>query len=647
METIYKDKPTCAFVKQVKGKKLIVILPTGKEEILDMDEIIHVGIQKSSADIQDLVEKNKLRDQIKQIFNLHELWDILEEKEYDTILVLELYLGRKPTDDEVAGFYRKIIETNNFFKIINNDKIIKLSEKEVNEILERQRKEKEKIQKEQEKIKNQQELIKTITKLINLQDIEEQEKIWIEKLKNYVVSSEKDELVEETLKIKKIDNHPKIFDLLVKNNFVDPDYFYELYRLKFPEFTEKDLQESAEIFKKEINLEQSVDLTHLNTFTIDSEETKDFDDAISVEVTDRKTILYVHISNVSLFIKPGSNLFEKALCRMQTLYLPDNVIPMLPTELSEEKFSLKKGELRNTLTFKFEISINDLSIINFEPIISLIKVKNRFTYSEIDKEIESGEKFWNTLYKIMSEHKNYRLQRGALIIFLPEIIVRVINGELKIKKIEMTKARDFVSEAMILTNYYSAQFMEKNNIPALYRTQRDPQKIIPINNIVDMLNQLKYIHKVEFSTIPKPHSGLGLKCYLTLTSPIRRFIDLLNQYQLLSFLTGIPTLTENDILKMLPEIESNIQRAQYLQTRRNRYFLLKFLSNYKERTKGIILEKDKNGAKVYLPEFNIIGKLKGNYSETKTNQEIKVTIKKCNPYTEEIDLELYQEGELW
>ncbi|MCS6955196.1 MAG: ribonuclease catalytic domain-containing protein, partial [Candidatus Calescibacterium sp.] len=513
-EIIHKGKPLCAYIKEVKGKRIHVVLPTLKEELINHNDIIYIDPNKNNDSIEKIEERNKLRNKLKEIFNLQEIWEILGDEgksgqttKYDIKLIAELYLAKKPSDDEIAALYRKIIETNNFFKIVESDKIERLTSKEVNEILSKQKK-------QQEKIEKQKELSQTLNKLIKSEKIQEQDQKWVEKLKDILISKINDNLIEDTLKEKGLEEPSKLFQILVKNNLIDPDYFYEFHRLKFPPFSEEELIESLEIAQRQISIPSSVDLTHLDTFTIDSEDTRDFDDAISVEFRENKIILYVHISNVSYYIHPESSLFKKALKRIQTLYLPDQIIPMLPPSLSEEKFSLRKDEVKDSVTFRFEISKNNLDIITFEPMISTIKVKHRFTYEYIDKLIDQNDEFWVWLYNLMMNYKNFRLQNGAISVKLPEVVIKVSeNGELKINRIDITPARDLVSEAMILTNYYTAKFMNENKIPIIYRSQKEPNKIIPINNIVDMLNQLKYFNKIEFSMIPKFHSGLGLDLY--------------------------------------------------------------------------------------------------------------------------------------
>lgn len=627
VEIIHKNKPTCALVKETKNKKITVILPSLQEKIINQNEIIYIDSQKTT-NIQKIKEKNEIRNNLKDQFNLEEIWQILDEKEYNAIIITELYLNKKPSDDDVASLLRKIIETQNYFQITSTNTIKKLSLQKVNEIF-------DKLKKQQENTKKEQELQETINKLLNQSNISDN--YWINQIKNYVIydQCQNKNIIQSVLQKNNLTEIPKLFEILVKNKIVEEDLFYDYYRLHFPSYSEKEIQQ-AQNLKYELNHPNIKDLTTLETFTIDSEDTTDFDDAISIQQTNQEIIIYIHISNTAFFI--NEHLFEGALKRNQTLYLPDQIIHMLPPILAEQKFSLKKQELKYTTTFKFTIDNNTLEIKDFQPLLSIIKVKNNLTYQKIDNELNNKNPLWNQLYQILLHHKNKRLQNGAYNIILPEVTIKIINGELIPKKIEMTKSRDLISEAMIMTNNYCAKFLHENKIPIIYRTQKEPNKIIPINNIADSIIQLKYFNKVELSLQPRYHSGLGITHYTTITSPIRRFLDLLNQKQLISILLDQKYLSENEILSLLPEIESSLQRAQYLQNRRNKYFLLKYLQNFKQKTQAIVIETDKNKSKLYLPEFNIIGIIK-NKNNLKIYDTIEVKVKYCNPYLEYLELE--------
>ncbi|MFN3478084.1 MAG: ribonuclease catalytic domain-containing protein, partial [bacterium] len=504
-EIFYKNKIICCYIKELKDKKAKVLLPNNKEEIINTNQIIYIDQASTNTPnvTQELQIKNNLRENLKNDFSLsiENIWESTSDLEIDIIeasLLLELFLNRKPSDDEIASFLRKIIETQNYFQFITTNTIKYLKPYEVEKIKEKR----EKILLKTQKIQNLKKIIEQLIKKAEQIATKESKmnpenyKYWIENLKNYVLFDKSPEknIIEEVLKEKNIHNIPQLFEILVKNNIVEEDYFYELSRLGFPEeFSQEEYQETYEIANlqldyKDVFKDLFEDLTYLDSFTVDAEYTKDFDDAISFEKYNDKIFLYVHISNVASFVKPDSLLFKNSLKKMQTLYLPDKIIPMLPTILSEEKFSLKQNQIKDCVTFKFEMD-SFYNLTDFKIFLSKIHVKSRLTYEEVNQKILEGDSFWNELYFLLSNFKNMRLQNGAVQVILPEVLVKVSeDGKITVKKMEFTKAHELVSEAMILANYYCAKFLSQNQISAIYRTQSEPYKIIPINNIIDSLN---------------------------------------------------------------------------------------------------------------------------------------------------------------
>jgi exoribonuclease-2 len=126
------------------------------------------------------------------------------------------------------------------------------------------------------------------------------------------------------------------------------------------------------------------------------------------------------------------------------------------------------------------------------------------------------------------------------------------------------------------------------------------------------------------------------------TSPIRRFLDLLIQHQLKCFLTGTQPLSKEILSKILPELSANLQRAGYLQSKRVKYFLLKYLQKYEKDSvlKGIVLEIQTKKAKIYLEDFNITAEAFNIPSGLKPGEEVQVKLDKVNPYLEILRVKL-------
>jgi exoribonuclease-2 len=649
-EIFYKEKIITIYIKDIKEKRLHLVLPSGKEELINFSSL--VCFEEKPTPLNDLnqiialvKEKNEKREEIKNRFNLEEIWKILIEEVEDIHVkdAAELLLGRIPTEDEIAGFVRKALEDRTYFRLKRPNLLQIISKEEVERLILQRKKELEKLK----KLSEGEEFIKAL-QLKNIESFpQEIIDFWISALKEYVLweaQTPSGRLAYEVLKRLNITEPYKVFNLLVEAKIFNEDENLEILRTHYPtSFSEKELKEAELIAKTEIPKEEREDLTHLYTVTVDAEDTQDFDDALSFEEKEDKYILYIHIAEVADFLKPGSALWEGALERACTLYLPDGIYPMLPFSLSHEKFSLKKGELKGSLTFKISLD-KSYNILSFDPFLSLIKVKERLTYEKVD-ELLTKDPFWQKIYEIFIHFKKKREEKEFYAVFLPEVQVRVRpDGKIVVKKVEMTPSRHLIAEAMILVNTLAAEFLYQNQIPAIYRSQPKPLEIIENReeNLYLKLLQLKYLAKSELRLSPAYHFGLGLEYYTTLTSPIRRFLDLLIQYQLKTFLLKKSPLPEEVIIKLLPELSENLQRAAQIQNKRIKYFLLKYLKIYMQDKplKGLVLEVQNKKAKVYLVDYNITGEIIGFKGILNPGDEIMVKIEKVNPHLEILRLKI-------
>ena len=307
------------------------------------------------------------------------------------------------------------------------------------------------------------------------------------------------------------------------------------------EFSRDAINQTKEVSEKHCDYSSRRDLTGLFALSIDSAHTRDYDDALSVEVDDDSIKFWMHITDCGI-IEPDSPLDKEAYERIATLYLPDRRIPMLPATLSEDCLSLKAKVERDALThyFKFDKSGE---IIDFELFPSVITVDRNLSYetanslmSDVEAihelplqqtEIPLGVKL-NELYNMRNMLLDKRIQRGARPFWRREIRIRVDqNKEVELVEIDRNdRAMQIIEEFSILTNALVAKFCRENKIPALYRFS-SPSGII-------------------LSFEPTFHSGLGLDAYVQATSPIRRYTDMLMQRQISSwFKTKKPLYLED------------------------------------------------------------------------------------------------------
>lgn len=320
-------------------------------------------------------------------------------------------------------------------------------------------------------------------------------------------------------------------------------------------------------------LKHRVDLRDDIIITIDGENTKDFDDAVSIKKTvDGCYLLGVHIADVAQYVKEGCPLDREALKRGTSIYLVDRVIPMLPEKLSNGLCSLNPRKNRYALSCTMKINSNG-DVMDSKIYESVIKTAERMTYSDVEKLIEKTDKDLNNRYQhILSSIDLFyelslilakkRHQRGSIDFDFPEATV-ILNEDGKPVDVVIkapTKATRLIEEFMIVCNETISEFFFKKNIPFLYRIHEKPstekaeqfmefmniinhpitEKDLTPKNLQMILEQskdkpefeqinyimLRSLAKAKYSNEAKGHFGLANSYYSHFTSPIRRYPDL-------------------------------------------------------------------------------------------------------------------------
>ncbi len=317
-----------------------------------------------------------------------------------------------------------------------------------------------------------------------------------------------------------------------------------------------------------------LDLRGITTFTIDGEDAKDFDDAISLERTGRgKTAslrVGIHIADVSYYVKENSALDKEARERATSVYLPGRVLPMLPEALSNGLCSLVEGKPRLTLSVLVDITqTGEVKKILFKE--TVIQSDARLTYEQVqdfsdNAELPKGKKKLakdlTTLIELTQTIRKERLGSGALDFDFSEAKVDVDEeGEMHLTPIRSNVARQLIEELMLLANRLVAAELDKKKIPALFRVHEDPseekmqalqralgklgytlegenpktlelQAVLkqvagkPEANLVSTL-MLRSLKQARYSAENLGHFGLAFDHYLHFTSPIRRYPDLI------------------------------------------------------------------------------------------------------------------------
>jgi ribonuclease R len=321
--------------------------------------------------------------------------------------------------------------------------------------------------------------------------------------------------------------------------------------------------------------EDRVDLRGIPTFTIDGENARDFDDAVSIErKEDGGAKLYVSISDVSHYAKEGTSLDEEAYLRGTSVYFPDRAVPMLPPELSNEICCLHPKVDRLTLTVELSYDANgETRSVQFYP--SVIQSNERLTYTWVKKMLVDGDselkgRFGHLLPSLelmadlSQELRRRRTERGALDFDLPEpeVILNLQGETEEIIRAEKNLAHQIIEEFMIAANEAVARFMEEKGLPFIYRVHEPPKKEA-VDEFRRFISHLGYRMRKDTDHSPgelqrvlseakgKPeervineillrsmkwarysaenlrHFGLASNAYTHFTSPIRRYPDLI------------------------------------------------------------------------------------------------------------------------
>jgi ribonuclease R len=360
-----------------------------------------------------------------------------------------------------------------------------------------------------------------------------------------------------------------------------------------------------------VRLPKRTDLRSLTTVTIDGEQAKDFDDAVSVSLTEHGYRLWVHIADVGHYVPWGSAIDLEARKRGTSVYFPDRVVPMLPKELSEELCSLKPNVDRLAFTVEMDFDGKGLRTgQKFYP--SLIKSDERMTYTSvrkilIERDPAERERYHHLLkdFDLMGELcgliRTVRLGRGSLDFDLPEpeIVLDLQGNPETILRAERNFAHMIIEEFMISANESVAEHLERLDVPNLYRIHEepDPMKLEDLMKVVRPIRRLgaktmkpkdfsglltaikgtaeeeiinyivlRSLKQARYSPINVGHFGLASEAYSHFTSPIRRYPDLIVHRILRELLSRkfLSDKRKQELQTMLPDIAFTSSRMERL-----------------------------------------------------------------------------------
>lgn len=331
-----------------------------------------------------------------------------------------------------------------------------------------------------------------------------------------------------------------------------------------------------------------LDLTHLKVYTIDDESTREIDDGLSLEILpDGQQRLWIHIADPTRWLTPGDDLDLEARRRVTTLYLPTGMISMFPSELATGPMSLNQGEVCCALSFGVILDetggVQDFSIHT-----SLIKATYRLTYDDVDEMLQWGvqaESELETIARWAKRREQWRQSQGAISIHMPESSIKVNgDGDVNVYVLEDSISRQLVAEMMILAGEVAARYGQKHGLPVPFRAQPQPE-LPPEGELLQLpagpvrsCAIRRCMPRSELSITPARHASLGLDTYTQVTSPIRRYSDLLTHFQIKAHLRGADLpFSPDEVKDLMLTIASTVQEANLVERQTNRYWSLEFL----------------------------------------------------------------------
>lgn len=635
-------------VHNISGSVLEIINEEGKSLEIELDKIEYCSkiISDSSANKSEiklyLRELRRDLEEKKQGLDLETIWECLYDPQTQKGLglneILDLY--KSADSDSLADllFVWAVQRDDTYF--LKQDGLVYTNTPDNIQELIRKKEETEKRKLER---KEALEWLKDINQGTVTPDKDSMQKYstYLELIKGYAVYAGGYERIKEAKPLSiEIGLQDEIYALkfLIKAGLWDEtqDPIFKRYGIKTT-YPQKVQNEAEQLISKDMTYDRMLDITKLELISIDDETTKDIDDAISIEIMGENTRLGIHIANVAAVVENRSNLDKEALKRAETIYLSEGNVSMFPPELVEQLLSLNQKKVRKALSL-FVTFDEQNHMTHYEFIQSKINVKRNISYSEANDEyLKTAE--GKKLLDITTALRDERISRGAVILQLPTLKIKLDGDHVQsVSKYSMTtKSHNVIAECMILLNNLAGRYFAENKIPAIFRSQ--------IENTSEEINSLdwdselfpvqviKYLRPTKISTEAETHRFLGIDAYVQISSPIRRYLDLVLQRQLVSCLEGTgPVYGYGALEKLYSQTEMGVKEKRLIEKSRERYWLLKYLSdNQIKELNGIVSVVRDRRINVYIPDYLLdLTLTPTNQSQLEVGSKVRVKITKID-----------------
>lgn len=583
IEFLDSDQLRVAYVRKQEHDKLHLVDPRGRNLSVTGDRVVIVHRPVAESEFPALARQISEKVAARQSeVDVELLWQSLggKQREIEAPELAEMFFAEN-SPEAASAVFRALSEDTLFFRRKGTQFLPKTEEQVSTELTRRQR------QREHETFREH--VSAVIVQLVKKKaEITPEMEPIVDRIQNWLKYQTGDDvgaILEEVAGVAKA--RDAAYDILLRAGRVDPSLDRFLVMAGIDAYFPQPLVEAAQQLSPYIHQPARLDYHNIPAFTIDDEDTREVDDALTIERSGNEIIVGIHIADVSAFVSKGDLLDAEASRRSSTIYLPASTVRMFPERLSTDLVSLTEGEPRPAFTVevRFDEQGNRLA---YRIAQSTIRVAKRLSYDEADASIETGEPSLQTLHALARQLQDARAGRGAITFRRPELKVRVHGDEIEIKKIDPNSAsRLVVSEMMILANGLAADFASINSLPVIFRTQEAREALAiedtPVVEALAFERLRKTFKRSRLSLTPGLHSGLGLGAYTQASSPIRRYADLVTQRQFTAKLTGVAIpYTREELLQILATAEAAEQEIRAIEDRSTNYWLLEYLSRYKK-----------------------------------------------------------------
>jgi exoribonuclease-2 len=367
------------------------------------------------------------------------------------------------------------------------------------------------------------------------------------------------------------------------------------------------------------------DLTHLPAYAIDDPNNQDPDDALSFDF--ETGIFWVHVADVAALAPSGSELDNEARARGANLYIPEQVVPMLPDDITK-KLGLGLQEISPALSFALKVSESGEPEL-LEVVPTLIKV-DRITYGDADERLD--EKLFAEMRSITSRFQQRRFENGAVIIDMPEVKIKIAEDDsINFMPINTSPGRELVTNAMLMCGEAVGKFAYANHLPIPYTVQEmADEELAPGESLAGMFARRKQMRPSMQSLTPGRHAGLGMDIYSRVTSPLRRYSDLLVHQQIRAFVLGQQIMDADTVDARIAESERSAGQTRSTERTVNEFWTLVYLLRRPDwEGTAVVIDKTDHKSTIVIPELAYITKMRL-HKEIELNDELDLRLINVN-----------------